>query len=197
MSPARRKTAYLFHAKDDLAEVRREVFKLLLDFDVRFYAEVRDKNVIAEKVIDHNNRQPLYRYHPNQLYDRCVPRLFKDRLHQHDAYRIVFAKRGSSDRTDAFERGLQAARDAFRRRWGIEGVSPIEVVASNPKSIACLQAVDYFLWATQRCFERGEHRYLDMLWEKVGLIVDRDDTRQSPAGEYYKRKRPIPHGSRA
>jgi len=109
---------------------------------------------------------------------------------------IVFAKRGSSDRTDAFEHGLQAAKAKFQRKWGIESAAPIEVVASDSSQIHCLQAVDYFLWAIQRCFERGEHRYLDLLWPKVGLVIDKDDTRQSGAGEYYTRKRPIVEGFR-
>ncbi|WP_164100612.1 hypothetical protein [Candidatus Laterigemmans baculatus] len=55
---------------------------------------------------------------------------------------------------------------------------------------------DYFLWSVQRCLERSEHRYLDLLWPKIGLIVDRDDTRKSGAGEYYSRKRQIHQGFR-
>ena len=196
MSPERRKTAIQFHAKDDVAEVRREVFHLLLEHEVRFYAVVRDKRAIAKKVLEHQRKRPAYRYKPNQLYDRCVPLLFKDRLHKHDAYRIVFAKRGSSDRTEAFRRGLQEARNLFQRQWGIEGVAPIEVVASDPRRTTCLQAVDYFLWAVQRCFERGEHRYLDLLWDKVRLIIDRDDTRERETGEYYPRRRRITPGFR-
>lgn len=192
MSKERRKTARMFHAKDDLAEVRREVFKLLLEFDIKFYAVVRDKHVIAQKVVEFQRKKPQYRYRPNQLYDRCVPPLFKDRLHKDHAYRIVFARRGSSDRTDAFENGLREAKKMLQLKWGIESVAPIEVVASDPSRVHCLQAVDYFLWATQRCFERGERRYLDLLWEKVGLIVDRDDTRQKGTGEYYTRRHPLP-----
>ena len=112
MSPQQRKTARMFHAKDDVAEVRREVFKLLLNFDVRFYAVVRD-NSRSLKGLAHNLKRPRYRYHPNQLYDRCVPLLFEGRLHKHESYRIVFARRGSSDRTQAFESGLLEAKEKF------------------------------------------------------------------------------------
>src|SRR5436853_4727944 len=35
MQPANEKTALCFHAKDDLPEVRREVFKLLCNHDLR------------------------------------------------------------------------------------------------------------------------------------------------------------------
>ncbi len=50
--PAQRKTALMFRAKDDLPEVRREVFALLLKHKIRFYAVVRDKQVILDKVLD-------------------------------------------------------------------------------------------------------------------------------------------------
>ncbi len=196
MQPKQGKTAKHFHAKDDQGEVRREVFQLLLKHEVRFYAVVRDKRVIVEKVLSENQRRPSYRYHPNQLYDRCVSVLFENRLHQHEAYRIVFSKRGSSDRTEAFERGLLEAKKKFRQKWGIESAAPIEVVPSDSEKVVCLQAADYFLWTVQRCFELGEHRFLDLVWDKVGLIIDRDDTRQRLTGEYYSRKRPIPPGFR-
>ena len=48
-----------------------------------------------------------------------------------------------------------------------------------------LQAVDYFLWALQRCYERGEGRYLDYIWERVHLVHDIEDRRRGPAGAYY------------
>lgn len=163
MSPEKGKTAKLFHAKDDLPEIRREVFHLLKDQNVRFYAVARDKHTIVQKVLEHQKKQPSYRYRPNQLYDRCVPAMFENRLHQHEAYQIIFAKRGSRDRTEAFERGLLEAKTKFRQKWDIESTSPIEVAVSDPTRSTCLQAVDYFLWAMQRCFERGEHRYLDLL----------------------------------
>ena len=46
MQPESRKTAILFHAKDDRPEVRREVFKLLLRHDIKFYAVVRNKQTL-------------------------------------------------------------------------------------------------------------------------------------------------------
>ena len=123
--------------------------------------------------------------------------MFENRLYKDEAYRILIARRGSSDRTEAFERGLEEAKVRFRRKWKIESAAPIEIVASDPAQTTCLQATDYFLWATQRCFERGEHRYLNLLWDNVGLIVDRDDTRERQTGEYYSRKRVIEEHFRA
>jgi len=191
VQPNRRKTAQAFHAKDDLPEIRRDVYALLLHHDLRFFAVVRDKRRIVQRVREHNLKQPLYRYHPNQLYDRSVSRLFKDRLHKEGAFRIVFARRGTSDRTIAFKQALENARQNFRRTWGIEGNAPIEVVASQPSIEPCLQAADYFLWALQRLFEKNESRYLDFIWPKVSLIHDIDDVANHEYGEYYTQRNPL------
>lgn len=43
MEPERGKTARFFHAKDDVPEVRVEVFRLLLAHELRFSAIVKDK----------------------------------------------------------------------------------------------------------------------------------------------------------
>jgi hypothetical protein len=191
MQPSRKKTALCFHAKDDLPEVRREVFALLIRHEVRFFAVVRDKKRIAELVQAHNQKSPNYRYHPNQLYDRCTSRLFKDRLHKDDGYMIHFAKRGAKDRTVALKNALELARSNFRRSWGIEGTAPIEVVSMTPPQCEGLQAVDYFLWALQRLYERGEDRYWQYVWASVRLVHDVDDVGQNDYGEYYTQKHPL------
>jgi len=62
MRPERRKTALAFHAKDDIPEVRREVYRILLNAEVRFYAVVRDKTHLATYVQQQNARDTGYRY---------------------------------------------------------------------------------------------------------------------------------------
>lgn len=197
MQPERRKTALGFHAKDDLPEVRREVFHWIIQQSFRFYAIVRDKGVIARKVREHNEKNSQYRYHPNQLYDRCISGLFKERLHKDQGYKIYFARRGSADRSVALRRALEAARTAFRNKWGIEASAPIEIVEADCQSTVCLQIADYCLWALQRLFVRGEDRFLNLLASKIGLIHDVDDIRNSGAGEYYSQRKPLTVESRA
>ncbi len=197
MQPQQGKTAIALHAKDDLPEVRREVFTLLVRHDVQFFAIVRDKQVIAQKVLEHNKKHPSYRYHPNQLYDRCVSQLFKERLHKDAGYTIFFARRGNSDRTEALEKALEAARTDFRKRWGIAGTGPIEIVPSTPAEVVCLQAVDYFLWALQRFFEREEDRFLNLIWPQTKLVIDYDDTRTKAYGVYYTQANPLTLAVRA
>jgi hypothetical protein len=89
--PGRGKTAVAFHAKDDLPEVRREVFKLLLRHPVKFFAVVRDMRAVLAYVRERNRRGDAYRYHPNELYDNTVARLFKNRLHQYESCHVCYA----------------------------------------------------------------------------------------------------------
>jgi hypothetical protein len=72
-----------------------------------------------------------------------------------------------------------------------ETTAPIEVVAVTPPKAAGLQAADYFLWALQRLYERGEERYWQYVWASVRLIHDVDDTRQNRYGEYYNQRNPL------
>ena len=191
MQPEARKTALAFHAKDDLPEVRREVFALLLRHEFRFFAVVRDKIKVVEYVRQRNERDHDYGYHPNELYDYLVRRLFRDRLHRDDEYRIFFAKRGTSDRTRALLRALKAARNRFQEHRGIVSRAPIRVLPATPATHPGLQAADYCLWALQRLYERHEERFVTLLWPRFSLVHDLDDTRQAHYGVYYTKKKPL------
>lgn len=191
MQPEGRKTAATFHAKNDLPEVRREVFSLLLRHDLRFFAVVRDKLAVLEYVSRRGDHDPGYRYHPNELYDYLVRRLFRDRLHKDDGYRIHFAKRGRSDRTAALRKALEAARQRLTDKTGIAAAAPIDVVATSPPKCPGLQAADYLLWALQRFYERGEERFVALSWPIVRLVHDIDDKREAAYGAYYTQKRPL------
>lgn len=191
MQPAARKTALYFHAKDDLPEVRREVFKLLPQHQLKFSAVVRDKQAVLDYVRARNERGAAYRYQSDEVYDNTVRRLFKERLHKHEGYTIRFAIRGNSHRTAAFRAALEQARDRFARARGITITSKLDVKACRPTDEPALQAVDYFLWALQRTFEKREDRYLALLWPQCSLVVDVDDTRTAEYGAYYTKQKPL------
>jgi hypothetical protein len=192
MQPERRKTALVFHAKNDLPEVRREVFTLLKEeTGVRFFAIVTDKLRVLEYVRQRNERDTTYRYHPNELYDFLVRRLFRDRLHKDSGYYIHFSKRGKSDRTAALKSAIELARQHFYEKWGISSHAPVNIIAGSPAQYAGLQAVDYFMWALQRLYELGEERYVSYLWNAFRLVHDIDDTRRAGYGEYYTQKNPL------
>jgi hypothetical protein len=184
MRPEACKTAISFHAKDDIPEVRRDVFKTLLQHKLKFFALVRDKQVIASICKNH----PKYRYRENDLYDKCTSRLFKERLHKEESYAIHFSARGNKPRTEALQQALEQSRNNMRRSWNVDVARPIEIVVAKPATTAGLQAVDYFLWALQRLYERGESRYWDFIAEKVSMVHDVDDKRQADYGVYYSGK---------
>ena len=187
-----RKTAVAFHAKDDLAEVRMEVFRLLRDTEgLRFFAVVADKWRALEYVRERNEGDPDYRYRPNEFYDYLIRRLFKQRLHQSSKYHITFSQRGKSDRTAALRQALQIARDRFAEQQNVISNASLQVSEATPKAQVGLQAVDYFIWALQRLYERGEERYVNYLWQDFRLVQDIDDRREAGYGVYYTQKKPL------
>jgi len=191
MQPTAGKTATAFHAKDDLPEVRREVFAVLRCHELRFFAIVRNKAKVVEYVRQRNEREESYHYQPNELYDYLVRRLFKNLLHKDDRYDIYFAKRGAADRTAALYQALDTARQRFAAQWHISSKATIRVIPATPAEQAGLQVADYLLWALQRLYERHEDRYVALLWPAFSLVHDLDDTRFKQYGAYYTQKKPL------
>lgn len=191
MQPERGKTAVAFHAKDDVAEVRREVFRVLMQHDLRFYAAVRSKSALLDYVKQRNQLEPGYRYRGDELYDTLVEELFR-RYHAFaDQLNIVFARRGNKSRTHAFRAAIERAEARFERDYGARRSDAIHIVASTPPQSAGLQAVDYFLWALQRHYERGEGRYVELIWDKVVEVDDMDAVAAGRKGVVYKKDRPL------
>lgn len=191
MQPERRKTALTFHAKDDIPEVRREVYRLLLGARVRFYAVVKDKTHLATYVQQQNARDSGYRYRENEQYDLLVKELFDKLHHMADEVRICFAKRGNKPRNTAFRSALEQAAASFARSFGFAHPATNEVISSTPPHGPGLQAVDYYLWALQRFYERHEERYLELIWSQVGEIHDLDRLEKGRRGVFYNRQKPL------
>lgn len=190
MQPEAKKTALAFHAKDDLPEVRREVFALLRSRnDLGFYAVVSDKFSTLAYVQNRQAHDQAYHYKPDETYDFLIRRLFKQRLHQSDNYQIVFARRGNRARNKILREQLEIARQRFEKRPEIP--PNLQVESGYPKNHAGLQATDYFLWALQRLYERQEDRYLFPIWSQCKLIIDIHDNRRHGYGEYYNRTNPL------
>lgn len=171
MQPQNRKTALALHAKDDIPEVRREVFKFLVSYkELKFSAVVKSKKAVLQNVQKRQQADASYRYRPDDLYDLLIERMFKNRLGKADEYRICFAKRGHSDRTKALEKALNSLKRHHAPKM------MLDMSASAEKH--CLQAADYFLWALQRFYEKREDRYIQYLWPRFQQVIDIDDTRK-------------------
>lgn len=191
MRPERKKTAVMFHAKDDLPEVRREVFSLLLKHDIKFYAVVRNKLDLVDFVRQQNNRDPNYRYRENELYDTLTRHLFNKLRRFGDEVNLIFATRGKSNRNSALRQALAEAEKDFEQRFGFSRKHTVNVRAVASKNEACLQACDYLLWALQRHYERDENRFIELMWPKVGEIHDLDIVHGSRRGAFYTQQNPL------
>ncbi len=191
MQPNNRKTAIAFHAKDDLPEVRREVFRLLLQQEVHFYAVVRNKRDLAVYVQQQNERDTVYRYNQNELYDLLVKELFRKLHHMAEQVNICFARRGNKSRNRALRQALEKAETAFAEDFGFRHPAKNDIISSTPPKSAGLQAVDYYLWALQRFYERREERFLDMIWPQVGEVHDLDLVEDGKRGVFYTKQKPL------
>jgi hypothetical protein len=190
MQPEAGKTAICFHAKDDVPEVRREVFKLLPKLGAKVQVVVRRKAVLAAEAhaVMKSTRKRL---DENAIYDSLVRRLFKNLLHKAPDNRITFARRGKADRQEALHDAIRRAKANFEKQWGIASVRPTTISSTTPSQSAGLQVVDYYLWAIQRLFERAEDRYVQLLASQYRLVMDLDDARNKPYGEWYSDSNPL------
>lgn len=181
------KTAKMFHAKDDCPEVRMQVFKLLQKHPTQVFCFVRDKFSVVDWVRWKNQTDPSFRYATHTLYDSMISSVLADRLHSDAQYKIHFAKRGTSNRTEALSEAVANARAKFTKKWGIVGAGPITIHPCFPWDVGSqsLQAADYVLWAVQRFFERGDDRHVDYVWPSIRLVCDFDDVRTAGSGTYY------------
>jgi len=191
MQPERRKTAIGFHAKDDIPEVRREVYNLLLNHSVRFYAVVRNKHDLVSYVHQQNERDTSYRYSQNEQYDTLVRELFRNLHRAADETQICFAKRGTKPRNQAMHTALEQAETTFEKEFGFRRNTKHNIRSSTPPQSTGLQAVDYYLWALQRFYERKEERYIELIWNQVGEIHDLEMLKEGRKGVFFTRQKPL------
>ena len=183
--PSLQKTKIAFHAKDDCPEVKMAVYKLMAQLPVKLYAIVRRKAFLVEWVRKQNQFDSDWRYSADKIYDACVKRLFKDRLHQAEKNHIIFARRGKTLRNTALTHALQRAKYNFKKDHFMEGDSDDHIDSNYPSHEPLLQVIDYGLWALQRLYERLEMRYFDFIKNKFVRIMDLDDKREKDYGVYY------------
>lgn len=189
MQPEQKKTAICFHAKDDLPEVRREVFKLLPSFEARIIIAVRRKLPMAF-YYQHLFKTKGEKFSENKIYDELISQIFKGKLHKADEHFVTFARRGKSERSAALREALNKSKEKFEAKWGTQTDKPVTIMSALPSHVAGLQVVDYYLWALQRMYERGEDRFFNLLAAQYRLIMDLDDTRNKPYGEWYSDSNP-------
>ncbi|MBD2554777.1 DUF3800 domain-containing protein [Limnothrix sp. FACHB-708] len=190
MQPQAQKTVVTFHAKDDYAEIREQVFELMQSFDVKIYVAIRSKIEIAQRAQD-NFKNLNKKLQQNSIYDDLIKRLFKDRLHKANFINITIARRGKEAREEALGQAINQARKNFESRWNISANGLISIESTYPSQSPGLQIIDYYLWALQRFYEREEDRFFKPLAPKYRLIMDLDDKRHKDYGEWYSDRNPL------
>ncbi len=190
MQPEARKTACAFHAKNDLPEVRRDVFARLRLCKAKVFVAIRRKAILATQAqaeFQATRRELTLR----SLYEDLVKRLFRNILHKADSNQIIFARHGKWVRREAMALAIQKAQRNFEAAYGVPSDKPTETRSASPHEHGGLQVVDYYLWALQRLYERGEDRFFNSIRSAYRLIMDLDDTTNHAYGEWYSDANPL------
>ena len=85
----------------------------------------------------------------------------------------------------------------------VDEANDTTVLSKHTWDHAGLQACDYFLWALQRFYERGEERFLTAMWPQFIEVIDLDlpgpKERGKPqkSGSTFNEKHPLNLANRA
>lgn len=201
-------SGYYFQATDDLPEVRKLFFDLIKVIDCSFEAIVGRKSVERYETV-HKGKEQFF-------YADMLSHLLKNKL---ASSRLVLhiAERGKSTKNNNLELALEKAKERLAQSinrknfnaelaaYGIEQKSisrkdlkaDIVFNVTQPVQESLLSVADYFCWAIQNVFEKGETRYYNYLAEQVSLVVDLyDKDRFSDWKNYYTPKNPLTSGNK-
>lgn len=180
----RQKGGYYFHATDDLPEVRKLFYEYLKQLDCSFEA------VVGRKIPDLYERK----HHGREadFYADLLSHLLKNKLNKGGKLVLNIAGRGKTTKNQNLEEALAKATARNRKRKDQPIRTQVVFNVQNHLTEPILNVADYFCWAIQRVFERGEMRYYHFVQEKVSLVIDLYDTQNyQNSGNYYGRRRPL------
>ncbi len=154
---------FVFHAKDDIPEIRKEFLDLLLEIPFTFQCVVVRKipNLFIKK---HNKKE-------SEFYADLLAHLLKDKVHKKLILHIARLKKSTNEVN--LELAIHKATTKYLKKNGDKQLNRdivynVQDYAKEP----ILSITDYCLWAVQRVFERGETRFYDYLIKKNLQIYD-------------------------
>jgi hypothetical protein len=163
---------YFLHAKDDIPEVRKMAFDLIKSIDCTFECIVARKSYeIYEK--KHNGKEA-------EFYADLLSHLLKNKISEDEKLVLNIAERSKCTTNQNLNNGLLKAFERANRNNYSE--SKISFNVQNPTTEPILNLTDYFCWAIQRLFERGETRYYDFLVNQISQVIDIYDLEKSTSG---------------
>lgn len=159
------KRGYYLHAKDDVPEVRKMVFELIVSVKCHFDAVIckKEYHVYAKK---HNENQ-------SEFYADMLSHLLQNSMTTHAKIVLNIAHRNRCTTHNNLQKGLDKAfliaknKSAARLRL-VDAHFNIQYPTTEP----IINLADYFLWALQRMVERGETRYYDFLKGQMNNIIN-------------------------
>ena len=193
---------YYFHATDDLPEVRKLFFDYINTLDCSFEAVVGSKSVERYET-KHKGKEEYF-------YADLLSHLLKNKLQKDKRMVLHIAERGKSTKNNNLVLALEKAKErlAFSTNyknimkteewWSIEHISRKDIETdvvfnvTQPLQEPLLNVADYFCWAVQNVFEKGELRYYNFIKEKISLVVDLYDAEKYEGWKnYYSPKNPL------
>jgi hypothetical protein len=175
---------YYFHATDDLPEVRLKVFEMIKQLDCSFEAVVGRKDIERYET-KHKGKEEYF-------YADLLSHLLKNKLAKGEKMVLHIAEKGKSTKHSNLDLALRKAIQRYQN--GVEKVVNTSVVfnVAYPTQEPLLNVADYFCWAIQRVFERGETRYYNYLKDKISLVIDvYDSDNYKKWSNYYTPKNPL------
>ena len=159
------KGGFYFHVKDDLPELRKEFFDVILKLNCSFEVVVgrKDLQLFERK---HNRKD-------SEFYADLLSHLIKNNLMEHDRLVLNIAELGNSTNVHNLNLALAKAQKRFILS------NPTNIPTTNVqfnikkfKDEPLLSVVDYYCWAVQRVFEQGETRFYDYISDSIITVID-------------------------
>ena len=205
VSSVRKKKAgagYYFHATDDLPEIRKLFFDFIKNLNCSFEVVVGRKSIERYET-KHKGKEEFF-------YADLLSHLLKNKLNQKDRLVLHIAARGKSTKNHnlglALEKAKQRIAAAQNQKNSMQRESNADITLISRKDIQTnvvfnvngqleeplLNVADYFCWAVQNVFEKGEVRFYEYLKEKISVVADIYDIEKHKGWRnYYGPKNPL------
>jgi len=156
---------YFLHAKDDVPEIRKMGFGLIKSIDCHFDAVVVRKNY-KDFETKHNRNQA-------DFYADLLSHLLVDNLNKHEVLVLNIARRHQCTTQKNLEKGLEKATIVAKNKYpGTDNNCKVVFNVQQPTTEPIINIADYFLWALQRKFEKGEGGYVHYLASRIRSVQE-------------------------
>jgi hypothetical protein len=159
------KGGFYFHACDDIPEVRKLFFDYIRTVDCKFEAVAGRKTTEIYEKKHHGNE--------DEFYADLLSHLLNNLLVEDKRLVINVAERGKSTRNANLEKAITKAEARHSLKQEPGGIkTAVAFNVQNHLTEPVLNIADYFCWAVQRFFERGEKRYFSFIEDKIAIVLD-------------------------